>query len=548
MSVALGLVLGLMALEVALQVGALVVWSRRQNDDGSGCVLCVGDSFTYGLGASVEGGSYPRQLEALLRQAGTDAKVVNADVVNGGWPGQSSREVLLRLPEQIARHDPKLVCILVGVNDPVKRPEYVRNEELSAVPDEGFAWRLRLPQVFAMMANWLRRDQGPPAFVGTWHVADFEVTFEPNGRVVMGKDELRWLADETGVTLILPNGGAEPMRWEITAAGLSVSTPSFAHTLLPGPSPAPAALTRAEKALAQQDWAAAKPLLLQALSAPGHAAAAREGLVKVAIAEGDAVARDRLVAELEAAFSASSDVPTGEALAQVLAARGSIEAAVHVAERVLRSAPESVRTWGLLLTHATSDRVLACMQAVLTAAPGNEAWRPALLQMRAGLRRKTAPVEALHDLCRAFLQNDDRGFLQRQVELAAADFPPAVRQEALARLPTAERERVAAALAGDAGAAGVQATLRSHLERMVALCRTRGIEVWLLSYPEPDAVRDALVSGVAAAHGARFVPLHPRFAELLQTTPRAELFIADGHCTDRGYGVMAAAIAAAMRR
>ena len=54
--VALLALLSLLLLEVVLQVASLVVPSRggaeRAPEDGPRTVLCVGDSFTYGLGAS----------------------------------------------------------------------------------------------------------------------------------------------------------------------------------------------------------------------------------------------------------------------------------------------------------------------------------------------------------------------------------------------------------------------------------------------------------------------------------------------------------------
>ncbi|MEZ5967086.1 MAG: SGNH/GDSL hydrolase family protein [Planctomycetota bacterium] len=547
-SCVLGAVMALVALELALQLGAWIVWSRRTSDavGEDRCILCVGDSFTYGLGATGRAGSYPRQLEALLRARGD-----RSAVVNGGWPGQSSREVLLRLPQQLLRHDPKLVCILVGINDPVVRPARVLDKELVAAPTDGFRWRLRLPQVFGMMANWVRGGSAAPAFVGTWHVGELQVTFEPDGRVVLGKDELRWLLDDAGASLIMPTGAVEPMRWRVEGESLTLETAAFSHTLTAGPAPAPGPLARAEPFLASGEWGAAEPLLLEAAQTPELAPAAWARLVRVAVAKGDAVRRGQLLDQLRAAYSSVPDPKVGAELAQALAAAGESDAAIGVAEKVLAAAPDDVRTWEVLLvqTAATSQpaRALACMRAVLESARGDEPWRPALLQMRANLTRREQPAAALHDLFAAFLQNGDRAFLVRQVELGAADYSAEARAEVLSGLSDEARTRVCAALADDAGPDGVLSTLRFHLQRMIALCRARKTEVWLLSYPEPDPVRDPLVAGIAAAAGVPFVSLQPPFAELLRTTPRAELFIADGHCTDRGYGVMAAAVASAIR-
>ena len=543
----LGVALALLMLEVALQVGAYVIWKRRSAESAvQGAILCVGDSFTYGLGATGDGGSFPRQLEAALRNAGRAV-----DVVNAGWPGQSSREVLMRLPEQLARHRPRTVCVLVGINDPVSRPARVRVDELVAEAGDGFVWRPRLLQVFSMMGDWLRdKREVVRGFVGTWHAADFEVTFERDGRVLMGKDELRWLEDENGVVLLFPTG-TQPMQWEIKEGRLALRTPTFAHQLEPGKAPAPSALVRGQKALAQGDVAQARDLLQQALAVVADVGAAREALVRIAVQTGDAAARERWLGELRSGFARTGTVADGAALAHALAASDLVPEALDVAERVLAAFPDCLRAWDVLLTHGLASgaraRVLACMQRVLSAARGDEVWRPTLLQMRASLRQKEEPVEALHDLFMAFALTADRPFLQRQIEVGAADYTPQAREAALARLAPELATTVRAAIDSATGEAGVYATLRAHLERIVALCRARDAEVWLLSYPEPDATRDQLVAGVAAATGARFLSLHARFTELLQTTPRATLFIADGHCTDRGYGEMAAQVAAALR-
>ncbi len=60
----------LIFLELFLQLGACVVLRVREKDKSSAKkqvyrILCLGDSFTYGLGAP-KGKSYPDQLQILL--------------------------------------------------------------------------------------------------------------------------------------------------------------------------------------------------------------------------------------------------------------------------------------------------------------------------------------------------------------------------------------------------------------------------------------------------------------------------------------------------
>ena len=69
-------------------------------------VLALGDSLTYGTGASAET-SYPTVL----------AELTGCNVVNAGVPGDTSAQALARLPALLAEHRPKLVIVSIGGND-----------------------------------------------------------------------------------------------------------------------------------------------------------------------------------------------------------------------------------------------------------------------------------------------------------------------------------------------------------------------------------------------------------------------------------------------
>lgn len=68
-------------------------------------VLALGDSLTYGYGAS-PAESYPAQLQ----------KLTGWDIINGGISGDTSAQALSRLPALLQRQ-PKLVLISIGGND-----------------------------------------------------------------------------------------------------------------------------------------------------------------------------------------------------------------------------------------------------------------------------------------------------------------------------------------------------------------------------------------------------------------------------------------------
>ena len=69
-------------------------------------VLALGDSLTFGTGASAET-SYPTVLAGLT----------GWNVVNAGVSGDTSAQALARLPALLAEHQPKLVIVSIGGND-----------------------------------------------------------------------------------------------------------------------------------------------------------------------------------------------------------------------------------------------------------------------------------------------------------------------------------------------------------------------------------------------------------------------------------------------
>src|SRR5262245_20779523 len=100
-------------LELILQIAAVTIWLKNRPAaspaGGIATILCVGDSFTWGVGASDREHAYPPRLEHRLREStGRDWRVVSA-----GWPGRDSREALSRLPAQIREHHPRCVCLLI---------------------------------------------------------------------------------------------------------------------------------------------------------------------------------------------------------------------------------------------------------------------------------------------------------------------------------------------------------------------------------------------------------------------------------------------------
>lgn len=110
-----GLVLGVLALEAILRLGALFAGPRAQEDRPPGdreVILCLGDSHTYGVYYQPEQ-AYPGQLQGLL-----DGRVPGRfRVVNLGVPGMNSSQVRARLPAWLDRYRPSTIVFSGGINN-----------------------------------------------------------------------------------------------------------------------------------------------------------------------------------------------------------------------------------------------------------------------------------------------------------------------------------------------------------------------------------------------------------------------------------------------
>lgn len=87
-------------------------------------IVAIGDSLTYGYGATSTDKTYPSQLSKLLK----------AKVVNEGVNGDTTDDVLERLDEIMNSETPSLVLLSVGGNDMLRRvPDNVIKTNLKKI-------------------------------------------------------------------------------------------------------------------------------------------------------------------------------------------------------------------------------------------------------------------------------------------------------------------------------------------------------------------------------------------------------------------------------
>lgn len=189
-------------LESILQACAFALWLKHRNgnvvvadDPAAGnTVLCLGDSYTFGMGASSPRGSYPAQLEQKLKHALGSGWVV----VNGGWPSRNSRELLEGLDALLAKHRPRVVCIVVGLNDHWSQPERLALPPLegrpSAVLPKGFRWRWRTRRLFQILGTAFGGSQAEAGANPDDHLNQLRESLARGDRE-RARDQLEWLIE-----------------------------------------------------------------------------------------------------------------------------------------------------------------------------------------------------------------------------------------------------------------------------------------------------------------------------------------------------------------
>lgn len=116
--IVLGIGLGVVALEVVLQLGAGLVRLTGRSLPSTWLtmhrrVLCLGDSNTFGVTVPV-GDAYPPQLAQVWN--GREG-VRPIEVLNLGYPGNNSSRIRRDLPHLLDALHPDVITIMVGAND-----------------------------------------------------------------------------------------------------------------------------------------------------------------------------------------------------------------------------------------------------------------------------------------------------------------------------------------------------------------------------------------------------------------------------------------------
>lgn len=554
---ALALLVPAFVVELLLQIAAFWVANAAPRAivvpaaASSRTVLCVGDSYTFGIGASDADHAYPARLAGALEERDGEAWSVQ----NGGWPGRNSRDVLRELPEQLDRFAPGWVCILVGTNDGWSRPDgALRESWFEEAAGTGFRLEWRTPRLAALVWNgWRERrrvsafappdalaaeraaapSDRAPALIGSWQIDGRIARFDGDGRCYWKERERRFSIDGERLCIVADEAGPEvAATWRVERGRLHLRLRGGAKE---GAYPPP-----------RRRRSAVDPQVAAALATGGRAAAqARLAELRAAATESPAAAASCLAAQI----AVERGVPS-VALARELLVRfpDAVELLAQLAEQAQQIGDEAA--------------ALEAVERALALAPAVEPLlRADLHRARALTLRRSEPREALQSISESYRLDGDRARAaaalraQREAQESGGSGEPRgwadLPAEVVGRLELLERGAPqpgdeASATSSDEAAVG--ATLESHLRQAIALCRSRGATPVLLSYPFRDRHQARVFAHFSADAALRRVALHVEFEQLLDHCTREELFVADGHCNDAGYAVIATVVADALLR
>ncbi len=579
----------LVATELVLQVGYLAVWALGSRHESSATtasgpvILCLGDSFTYGMGSSSPAKSYPAQLEQRLRADGLEVRVENR-----GWPGRNSREVLEALDGLLVTLQPEVVCITVGVNDSWTRPE--RLQLPAALPSAAdvtstgreYVWTFRtwrLLQTFRArnpFRDQRTADSGgdaagaeteePAVVVGRWRAAgaDFRCTLDKGGTGKLGPNDMRWSV--RGEHITFTPEGAPPIAgtWRLDEGVLLLSWADQQVRLIREDiveKPA-SPVADGHQAMAASDWAGALAAFEKSIQAAKPGDASLPGLHAALAQCYQALGRsEEARAELATVrtFAAErGDIGAKEALATALTACGHVEEADAATEQAIAAGSRTPSLWvqyaQLVEKRGDIDAARNAIDTAIELAVAAQ-WNPmaVLYRTKARLSRNSTDfVGYAGAIVDAHMLDGNRGLTRQQLGnwQAPTEARVAAMQRACAdRKLTDDDARTLLTLLRETMGEGTEAwhqTLRDHLQQAIRRCREVGAKPVLGTHPLVVGYREMLRQ-LAEDEGVPLVENDMAFAGIRTKEPGRVLNVADGHCNDDGYGVMAQGFAAAIR-
>jgi len=532
-------------LELLLQVlsfGAFLLYKKPSLEESSGregkVVFCVGDSFTFGYGASDLSKSYPNCLENYLEQETGEPWTV----VNCGYPGRNSSQMGEALTQAVISGPAEFVVLVGGVNDSWSGAIRLEINTLNAALTAGRGGE-----------NRQLTDQYQ------WRFRTLRLLKTLRKRNAFGNESVAKATSEQS-----PNTIRQSIPGSETASPTSIST-----------SATPSEETgQAEVLSAQEEWPGAKALRLYQAGDLEAAIAiyqslpdAETGYSAVNLIDcfvrlgrlDDAIAR---VNSLRAAYQANPTEQSSCLLLSALKFTGKNGEIMELAPVMAKQFPESfeiafrhglalMTDTQVLAARAEFDRAVPFVEAPQAEDSGMAAWfwknRAVVFGYQPGHPFDSDKVAESYVKGMLAGEKEDsalQGLLGMVGTVTNDQFENAISaSEATDEQQRKIRGLIAKARDTSLEAKGAEVT-KHNMITMARFAKQDGAEVIISTYPFSSKLLVDAQKAASKEGPTYFLRINDDFAQIVETEGRAHLFVADGHCNDRGYQLMAELIGA----
>ena len=499
-------------LELVLQAGAVVValsFARDQTVSSENVVLCVGDSYTYGVGASDADSSYPGRLRSLLRESAS----ADVEVFNAGYPGRNSTDVFDDFDNHLARLEPRVVCILVGTNDRWRHPTPVSAgselTESTSAAAPGFVWRWRTARLF----QWAFGNQG-----------------SAYAHVEAASADTKSEADQE-----VDAGSSTPA---------APPTPAVGRNRL-------VEVGVAWKMLRDEKFGELRSYLDEAMALdPANVHVLRQIRATMCARVGERAQAEGEITALLSLYETQPSPRVASSLMLALHALGDKSRGLELGEKFAELYPDESGVWFVLASFYGVDREhekleYAADRFLALAGEGAQGMRASVYNLLA-IATRDDPPERVRFAVRDFLvsgQTSRTEFRLRRTESMTAEG--AIDAIANLEMTTEQRDQIHDLFRRvyDEKSDDYLEIYEANLRLMIAKSRAAGAEPVILCYPMEVPEIEPIQRRVANVEGVAFIDVRERFVtEHEGLSPKKyfdKLFSPDGHCNDAGYAIMA---------
>lgn len=561
----------LVVLELVLQgmagVAHWVAKSRGSVETASNLIVCVGDSYTWGQGASTPDGSYPNHLQRMLRAEYGD----DWSVANRGRMGRNSEQAFAIVDQALKEFEPRALFLMLGVNDAWANCKSVADlvEDDAAALETGdeFRWEYRTWRMIKIMTGGQELFRNEPSaaeaadetatvtdpgslpesddpLLGRWMLTanGHTIWFKPNGNVQFGTQRLEWRRVPDGIRLGPVGSPHLPVEFREGKAYLNAGD-GIVHELAEAGSVQPWMFRHAvSERLYDEANRIAGELRANGLEVePGSQIRLLCGLAERALEQGEEALARQKFDEARAMLEAHGEPHHVTAVSFLASKLQEDHLGLEIARDALERFPGDPKLWercaqlaGHCLEPDEGQRVIESAMEHVTDPSARVrlwCWRAAFAKgdrdLMAEILVRLHGIDPEHErVLQQWRWRVGGGTVTRE-QLSAACERLGIQPDSIeGAIQTAFAERD-----------GWLTTLEANLTAIIRRCERDRVPVVLADYPFRNDELIEVLDKVSKATGAARISMHTAFPKREEL--RAPLFAADGHCNELGYEIVA---------